>query len=399
MLLIAFAVAHCKERPGAVIYFHLGEGATFVPDHLDNGRMIRRLDSLFSDKRILRGCDSIVICSSVSPEGNAAFNRKLSRERGNTLKNYILSNYPDIPEETVHVRMPGNTGSNWAVFRRMVADDTGMPCRGPVLQIIDSPRSESDKVRAILASAAGDYVRRQLFPYLRNAQCAVWCLEDFAEPEPPVPVAKTESPDPGPVVEPAETRPEIETVAEPDAVPAPEQPVVEADKPENECSPAFAVKTNAALLGATVANLGLEVGFCNRLSLDVPVLYAPYTVKDNYKLKVLAVQPELRYWLDRPFRGHFFGFHTHLGWFNVAVNDDYRYQSHGDSPLWGFGVSYGYALPLNGHWGAEFTLGAGYAHIPYEKYYNVRNGAQCGSGIKNYWGITRAGITLVYKFN
>ena len=347
--------------------------------------MIRRLDSLFSDKPVLRGCDSIVIYSSTSPEGNAAFNRKLSRERGNTLKNYILSNYPGISEEKVYVRMSDNS---WPVFRRMVSDDTGMPGRESVLQIIDSQQSESEKVRAILASAAGDYVRRQLFPYLRNAQCVVWYLGNFAEPEPAAPVAKTEFPEPGPVVETPEIHPEI-----PD-----ERPVIGPDKPENKCGLAFAVKTNAALLGATVANLGFEAGFCNGLSLDIPVLYSPYTVKDNYKLKVLAVQPELRYWLDRPFRGHFFGLHAHLGWFNVAVDDDWRYQSRGDSPLWGFGVSYGYALLLNGHWGLEFTLGAGYAHIPYEKYYNVYNGAQCGSGIKNYWGITRAGITLVYKF-
>lgn len=383
--LIAFSVAHGEEPPRAVIYFHLGEGTAFDPDYLDNGRMIRRLDSLFSDKPVLRGCDSIVIYSSTSPEGNAAFNRKLSRERGNTLKNYILSNYPDISEEKVYVRMSDNS---WSVFRRMVSDDTGMPGRESVLQIIDSHRSESDKVRAILASAAGSYVRRQLFPYLRSAQCVIWCFGDFVEPEPAVSAAKTESPEPGTVVETPKAHPEI-----PD-----ERPVIGPDKPENKCKLAFAVKTNAALLGATVANLGFEAGFCNGLSLDIPVLYSPYTVKDNYKLKVLAVQPELRYWLDRPFRGHFFGLHAHLGWFNVAVDDDWRYQSRGDSPLWGFGVSYGYALLLNGHWGLEFTLGAGYAHIPYEKYYNVYNGAQCGSGIKNYWGITRAGITLVYKF-
>lgn len=112
--LIAFSVAHGKEPPRAVIYFHLGEGTAFDPDYLDNGRMIRRLDSLFSDKPVLHGCDSIVIYSSTSPEGNAAFNRKLSRERGNTLKNYILSNYPGISEEKVYVRMSDNS---WPVFR------------------------------------------------------------------------------------------------------------------------------------------------------------------------------------------------------------------------------------------------------------------------------------------
>lgn len=188
-----------------------------------------------------------------------------------------------------------------------------MPGRESVLRIIDSHRSESDKVRAILASAAGSYVRRQLFPYLRSAQCVIWCFGDFVDPEPVAVVVETEFLKQGPAVETPKTRPEIEAES------ISERLVIEVDKPENKCKLAFAVKTNAALLGATVVNLGFEAGFCNGLSLDIPVLYSPYTVKDNYKLKVLAVQPELRYWLDRPFRGHFFGLHAHLGWFNVAV--------------------------------------------------------------------------------
>lgn len=162
----------------------------------------------------------------------------------------------------------------------------------------------------------------------------------------------------------------------------------------------FTVKTNVLLLGALVSNIGLEIPSGRHLSVDIPFIYSPYTVRRDYRLRALMIQPELRYWLQKPMVGHFFGFHAHAGYFNVATNSKKRYQdTDGNSPLWGFGLSYGYALELWKNWGAEFTLGAGYANIRYDVFYNIPNGAKFDSGTKNYWGVTRAGISLVYKFN
>ena len=81
-------------------------------------------------------------------------------------------------------------------------------------------------------------------------------------------------------------------------------------------------------------------------------------------MKTFTLQPEARYWLSKPGSGHFFGLHAHVGWFNVKWNRD-RYQD-ADRPLLGAGVSYGYLLPLGGHWAGEFTLGAGYANMKYD---------------------------------
>ena len=160
----------------------------------------------------------------------------------------------------------------------------------------------------------------------------------------------------------------------------------------------FAVKTNAALWGATVANIGAEFGFGRHCSVDLPVILSPYAVKKDYRLQVYGLQPEFRYWLKEPMTGHFFGLHAHLAWFDVALDDKDRYQdAGGNSPLWGIGLSYGYALPFSRRWGAEFTVGAGYARIHYDTFYNIPNGARFSTGTKNYWGITRLGITLVYK--
>ena len=159
----------------------------------------------------------------------------------------------------------------------------------------------------------------------------------------------------------------------------------------------WAIKTNVAYLAATVANLGVEYSFGDHYSVDLPVIYSPYTVARKYRLRFLAIQPEFRYWLKTPMQGHFFGVHLNIGAFNIAVNKEKRYQS--PDGFYGAGLSYGYALPFARHWAAEFTLGAGYVHTKYDTYYNIPNGARFEKGQSyNYWGLTKVGINLVYRF-
>lgn len=193
--------------------------------------------------------------------------------------------------------------------------------------------------------------------------------------------------------------PDTETPVEPE--PQPAQPVAEAlaGMLSDPVRPSYrwAVKTNVAYLAATVANLGVEYSFGDRYSVDLPIIYSPYTVARDYRLCFLAVQPEFRYWLKKPMEGHFFGVHLHIGAFNIAVDDRNRYQS--PDGFYGAGLSYGYMLPFARHWAAEFTIGAGYVRTKYDVYYNIPNGARFEKGVPyNYWGLTKAGISLVYRF-
>ena len=96
--------------------------------------------------------------------------------------------------------------------------------------------------------------------------------------------------------------------------------VVEPDALKKTSGFRWAIKTNVAYLAATVANLGVEFGFGKHYSIDVPVIYSPYTIKRDYNLRFLAVQPEFRYWLAEPMSKHFFGVHLNIGAFNVAVD-------------------------------------------------------------------------------
>ena len=152
-----------------------------------------------------------------------------------------------------------------------------------------------------------------------------------------------------------------------------------------------AVKTNLAAWAGTIMNLAADVQVSEHFSVELPVLWCPWYVSDKHAVKTFTIQPEARYWLSKPGKGHFFGVHAHVGWFNVKWNTD--------RPLLGAGISYGYLLPFNAHWAGEFTLGAGYANMRYDTYYNIDNGARIDTRTKNYWGITRVGLSVVYRFN
>ena len=158
----------------------------------------------------------------------------------------------------------------------------------------------------------------------------------------------------------------------------------------------MALKSNIAYDAAGLPNLAFEMQFSKHISVELPVICSFWDISQKHAVRTVAIQPEGRWWLKQLGAGHFFGVHAHVAWFNVKWQKD-RYQNT-DRPLLGAGVSYGYLLPLSKHWGAEFSLGAGYAHIKYNTYYNIDNGAQIGTETRNYWGITRVGLSLSYRF-
>lgn len=159
----------------------------------------------------------------------------------------------------------------------------------------------------------------------------------------------------------------------------------------------IAIKNNLAYQGVAVSNLAVEVQCSEHLSVELPLIWSFWDMEQEHGIRTFALQPEARWWTGNEVgRGHFFGVHAHVAWFNVKWNDN-RYQSN-SRPLLGAGISYGYKLPFGEHWGAEFSLGAGYANMKYDTYYNIDNGAKIDTRIRNYWGITRLGLSLVYRF-
>lgn len=157
------------------------------------------------------------------------------------------------------------------------------------------------------------------------------------------------------------------------------------------------MKTNVVYDACALLNLAVEMQVHKKITVELPLTCSLWDLGDKHGVRTVALQPEARWWIgNETGRGHFVGLHAHVAWFNVKWNDD-RYQDT-DRPLLGAGISYGYKLPLSRHWGAEFNLGVGYANMKYNTYYNVDNGALLDTRVRHYWGITRVGASLVYRF-
>lgn len=163
------------------------------------------------------------------------------------------------------------------------------------------------------------------------------------------------------------------------------------------------IKTNLLHDATTTMNLGLEFRLAKHSTFDLGVSYNPWKFSDNKQWKMWLVQPEYRYWLCESFDGHFFGLHLHGGQFNINHKKapfglwpelrDKNYQ--GD--FYGAGISWGYHWILSDRWGIEFTVGAGYARVCYDKYDCVECSNTHEKGFKNYWGPTKIGISLVFN--
>ena len=126
--------------------------------------------------------------------------------------------------------------------------------------------------------------------------------------------------------------------------------------------------------------------------------YNAWKFGNDMKLNHYLIQPELRYWPCRKFEGHFPGVHGHYAYYNVGQipffsgMEDIIYR--GD--LYGGGITYGYHWVLGDRFSIEAVIGGGYARMEYDKYRCAGCGERMGHYKRNYFGPTRAGVSLIY---
>ncbi len=154
-----------------------------------------------------------------------------------------------------------------------------------------------------------------------------------------------------------------------------------------------ALKTNGLYWLATTPNLGVEFALADRWTLDLSGAYNPWTFKDDKKMRFWLAQPEVRYWLCEKFEGHFFGLHAHGAQFYGGF-DKKRY----DGYLAGGGLTYGYDWILSPHWNLEAAIGIGYAHLWFKESPRIHCIKCEVDKHKNYFGVTKAAVSLIYIF-
>lgn len=335
----------------------------------------------------LRGDSAVQIlevsfCGAASPEGSYQLNRKLARKRLLALEQFVRGQI-DLPDSVVTYN---DSYIPWHYLREQIAI-SDLPRKEEVLAILDEDSSlvdyhhvntQIDRRVVRLRELDGGSVWRQLldnyFGPMRNAT-AVFVTYRRLPVSKPVPVVL---PDTVPVV------------------PMPEQ-VVEAPQWRRS----IYIKTNGIGWLMMVSNLAVEFDLARHWSVTLPIYYSAMNYfTRTLKFRTFTVQPELRYWFGEN-EGWFVGAHFGLGYYNYALNGDWRIQDHDrQTPAMGGGLSAGYRLPLgrSDHWKMEFSIGGGVYPVHYDRFHNVNDGLLFDSKKTTFIGVDNAAVSLVYRF-
>lgn len=165
-----------------------------------------------------------------------------------------------------------------------------------------------------------------------------------------------------------------------------------------------AVKTNVMYWATATPNIALETRMARKWTAELSVGYNPFTFSDNKKLKHIAIQPEVRYWLCSPYEGHFFGMHLIYSHYNAGGIDVpfglfsnlKRYRFQGDLGAAGIGYGYSWMLPGN-HWSIEAEIGLGVGITKYGKYECATCGSKVADEKKTFFMPTKAALSVVYN--
>lgn len=174
--------------------------------------------------------------------------------------------------------------------------------------------------------------------------------------------------------------------------------------PGKALSQNVALKTNLLYWATTTPNLGLECSVGMKHSVQLFYGFNPWKATWGKSTCHWVLQPEYRYWFCETFNGWFVGVHLMGGEFNLSEVElpfnilkdlkDHRYEG------WfaGGGVTAGYQWMISPHLNLEASVGIGYDYIKYDKYKCGVCGEKVKSSHANYFGPTKAALSIVYIF-
>ncbi len=262
--------------------------------------------NLIQDKKGVLARISIV--GSASPDGSLKWNQELGLNRAEALTRYIVQK-TELDSSMFHVC---SRGEDWEFLGEILDERKDFP-NGEHIQSIILEETDNEvrkrKIQELDGGQTWHLLIEELFPQLRNARLAIVSVYPKFEPIASEYTLK---------------RPPMIPLNQYDLM-SPKLLPPTIDKSQSS-KWKIAIKTNLLFDAVLVANLGVEISPWTHWSLDIPVWYSPYNISSTRNIRLLAVQPEIRWWSKEAMNGHFVGLHTHVAGFNIALNDYARYQ-------------------------------------------------------------------------
>ena len=326
------------------------------PDYMDNKSQLQQIEWFI--KNVPQLGDSLIIYSYASPEGPFWNNVRLSKDRGETARQYLKNLFSDksLADSIIII---SHTPENWEGFRRLIVDEYTRDDKEKVLEIIDSDlpsEVKKNRLKKVSYGYAWLYILENIMPKLRYAK---W-VGKWQNPRPRL----TELPLMPQLYHPIEYPKPI--ISEPQFRFVPDKKT------------RVALKTNLLYDIATVLNFAIEIPFNEKFSILYEHHCPWWLAKNNkYCLQFLSFGGAFRWWFKPQTRpasenrvkrdalvGHFLGVYAWGGKLDFQNVRKICYQAEFMSS----GLTYGYSFPISKRFNMELSVSAGYAEIPYRHY-------------------------------
>ena len=422
--------ADTEQKTELVLHFRFDRSMVDY-GYRDNNRILAAMHKIFADSLCVSRIDSVCIQAFSSPEGDADYNRRLALRRAQAVKGYLVWKYPGLNQYRIRTSAQAES---WDALRDVALNDTLLPCRDEILQILKLNTGEKRKEALLKKLNTGipyRHISQWILPELRNASiCTVYMrplrhaqqdsrlvadaqgnngkeyqkadgteITDDTEIVNGVRVAKgndanangTELTDNTAITGSTQVTGNAQTTGSANAI-APGK---------SRRRPLFAVKTNLLFDAALMPNIELEVPIGKRWSLNGEYMFPWWLINDDrYCLQILMGGLEVRY---RPGKrsgrdvltGHFIGLYAGGGKYDLQW-DKNGYQ--GEFFI-AAGVSYGYAHSIARNLRLEYNIGIGMLRTDYRHYHsrdNHRTLLWQENGEYTWLGPTKLKISLVW---
>ena len=422
--------ADTEQKTELVLHFRFDRSMVDY-GYRDNNRILAAMHKIFADSLCVSRIDSVCIQAFSSPEGDADYNRRLALRRAQAVKGYLVWKYPGLNQYRIRTSAQAES---WDALRDVALNDTLLPCRDEILQILKLNTGEKRKEALLKKLNTGipyRHISQWILPELRNASiCTVYMrplrhaqqgsrlvadaqgnngkeyqkadgteITDDTEIVNGVRVAKgndtnangTELTDNTEIIGSTQVTGNAPTTGSANAI-APGK---------SRRRPLFAVKTNLLFDAALMPNIELEVPIGKRWSLNGEYMFPWWLINDDrYCLQILMGGLEVRY---RPGKrsgrdvltGHFIGLYAGGGKYDLQW-DKNGYQ--GEFFI-AAGVSYGYAHSIARNLRLEYNIGIGMLRTDYRHYHsrdNHRTLLWQENGEYTWLGPTKLKISLVW---
>lgn len=168
---------------------------------------------------------------------------------------------------------------------------------------------------------------------------------------------------------------------------------------------AVQLRTNGMYWMALSPNIGMEIQTDLGLAFQLDYVGAWWNSHaSNHYFSNYGFQTEMRYYFgaprqEMPYRGHHVG-----GYFQMATYDfefgGKGYQCKDLDKSLGFGISYGYSMPLNRHLSLDLTAGVGYFTSKYMEYQPSGDWyAPTAAKKLSFFGPTKLEVSLIWNCN